>query len=49
MRGELLVGDPLEDDTTVRFDPIANIPQGLDQYGVVRRLRAPSYRASGQT
>lgn len=47
-RGELLIGDPMGDEADLRFDPIGNIPEGLDQYGVVRRLRAPSYQASYQ-
>lgn len=52
-RGELLVHELGPDHEALRFDPVRWTPDGLRQYDVVRRLRAPSYRdadqASGQT
>lgn len=43
-RGRLDIGMAGPDDPTLRFDPVNRTPSGLQQYDVVRRLRAPSYR-----
>jgi hypothetical protein len=45
-RGVLVVDDLRPDDRSLRFDPVERTPSGLEQYDVVRRLRAPSYDAS---
>jgi hypothetical protein len=33
-------------DADVSFDPVLNVPPGLEQYDVVRRLREPAYRGA---
>ncbi|WP_460800538.1 hypothetical protein [Nocardioides pacificus] len=48
-RGFLEVAEPGEDDPELRFDPVRHAPAGVRQYGVVRRLREPSYPDPPQT
>lgn len=43
-RGVLTATTPGGDDEGLRFDPVGSPPEGLRQYDVVRRLRAPAYR-----
>lgn len=45
-RGEVEIGQLVDDDPALRFDPVDQIPVGLIEYGVVRRLRASSYAPS---
>lgn len=45
--GALSIGPPGPEDAELRFDPVGRVPEGLRQYEVVRRLRAPSYRHGG--
>jgi hypothetical protein len=43
--GSLEIGDS-EGDQDVSFDAVQNVPRGLQQYDVVRRLREPAYRGA---